>query len=55
MTVTAAPTTVTNGGEGVVSVAWTGAAADERYLGAVSHTGANGLVGLTVVAVSPPT
>ena len=55
LTITGSPTTVTNGEEGVVTVAWTGIMADLRYLGAVSHTGANGLVGLTVVSVSPPT
>ncbi|MGD9705074.1 MAG: S8 family serine peptidase [Acidimicrobiia bacterium] len=52
LTITAAPTTATNGGAGVVSVAWAGLTAGQRYLGAVSHAGENGLVGLTVVEVS---
>ncbi|HEY5875793.1 MAG TPA: S8 family peptidase, partial [Ilumatobacteraceae bacterium] len=54
LTVTASPTTVTNGGSGIVSIAWAGLSGGQHYLGAVSHSGPNGLVGLTVVGVAAP-
>jgi Fibronectin type-III domain/Subtilase family len=50
LTIAAAPTTGNIGDVAQVTASWTGAAAG-RSLGAVSHTGPNGLLGLTVVAV----
>jgi subtilisin family serine protease len=50
LTVTAAPTAGNIGDVAQVTASWTGAAAG-RSLGAVSHTGPDGLLGLTVVAV----
>ncbi len=50
LTVTSAPPAATTGGIGDITVSWTGATAG-RMLGAVSHTGPDGLLGLTLVTV----
>jgi hypothetical protein len=47
-----APAAATLGSTGTVEVAWSGLDPDSAYLGAVSHTGPNGLLGLTLVRVS---
>jgi subtilisin family serine protease len=46
-----APTSATMGGTGTIAVSWSGLAAGDQYLGAVSHTGPGGLMGLTLVEV----
>jgi subtilisin family serine protease len=50
-----APTTATLGGTGTVSVSWDvsgdSATAPRKYLGAISHSNSEGLIGLTVVEV----
>jgi subtilisin family serine protease len=51
LTIQSAPSAATVGAAGVVTAAWTGLTPGERYLGAVSHTGPNGLLGLTKVTV----
>ena len=52
LTIASAPTTATSGGAATVTAAWTGLAAEQLYLGAVSHTSPNGLAGLTTVSVA---
>jgi subtilisin family serine protease len=52
LTVTDAPAAATTGGTGTVEVAWSGLDAGTSYLGAVSHTGPDGLLGQTLVAVT---
>jgi len=51
MTVDSAPASATIGTVGSVDVSWTGATAGQWHLGAVSHTGDSGLIGLTLVNV----
>ncbi|HSG88099.1 MAG TPA: S8 family serine peptidase [Pseudomonadales bacterium] len=51
MTVDAAPTTAALGSTDPVAISWTGASAGQWHLGAVSHTGPDGLLGLTLVEV----
>ncbi len=51
LSVDAAPTSATLGATGTVDVSWSGLSADTSYLGAVSHTGPAGLMGLTLVNV----
>ncbi len=51
LTVTAAPTSAVAGGTGTVEIAWSGLEPDTLYLGAVSHTGPDGSLGLTIVGV----
>lgn len=51
MTVDAAPTSATIGTTGQVDVSWIGATAGEWHLGAVSHTGDAGVMGVTLVDV----
>jgi subtilisin family serine protease len=46
-----APNSATIGTVGQVNVSWGGATAGQWHLGAVSHTGASGLMGLTLVEV----
>lgn len=48
-----APTTATSGQTGTVSVSWSGLSAGPPYLGAVSHSDASSLLGLTLVEVTP--
>ncbi len=48
-----APASATVGATGMVDVSWSGLAAGTEYLGAVSHTGDVGLMGLTLVEVTP--
>ena len=45
------PTSATLGVTGTIDVGWTGATAGQWHLGAVSHTGDVGLMGLTLVDV----
>lgn len=51
LAVDSAPVTAVAGETAAVSVSWADLEADVRHLGAVSHTGPDGLLGLTVVAV----
>ncbi|MEM7321746.1 MAG: S8 family serine peptidase [Actinomycetota bacterium] len=51
MIVDSAPASAVLGSTDSIGVSWTGAAAGEWHLGAVSHTGPDGLMGLTVVEV----
>jgi hypothetical protein len=51
MSVDAAPAEAELGVTGSVEVSWTGATAGEWHLGAVSHSGDEGLMGLTLVEV----
>ncbi len=51
MTVDSAPAAATLGATEPVDVSWTGATAGEWHLGAVSHSDAAGLIGLTLVEV----
>lgn len=50
--VTAAPAAATIATTGTVEVAWSGLAAGGEYLGAVSHTGPDGLLRVTLVRVT---
>jgi hypothetical protein len=52
LTLESAPTSATSGSTETVTVSWTGLAAETEYLGAVSHTGPSGLIGVTLVKVS---
>jgi hypothetical protein len=51
MTIDSAPTSATIGATEAIDLSWTGATAGEWHLGAVSHTGDSGLMGLTLVEV----
>ncbi len=51
MTVTA-PTSAVTAETGAIDVSWTGLDPAQKYLGAVSHSGPSGLLGLTVVAIN---
>jgi hypothetical protein len=51
MTIDSAPASATLGAVETINVSWTGATAGEWHLGAVSHTGDVGLMGLTLVNV----
>ena len=51
MTVDLAPASATLGVTGTINVSWTGGTAGQWHLGAVSHTGPSGLMGLTLVDV----
>ena len=51
LTVDSAPTSATLGATGTVDVSWTGATAGQWHLGAVSHSGDAGVMGLTLVEV----
>jgi hypothetical protein len=51
MTIASAPGSATNGVAATVNVSWTGATAGQWHLGAVSHTGDVGLMGLTLINV----
>ena len=51
LTVDSAPTSATLGATGTVNVSWTGATAGQWHLGAVSHSGDAGVMGLTLVEV----
>jgi subtilisin family serine protease len=51
LTVDSAPTEAVTGATATVEVSWTGATLGEWHLGAVSHTGSEGLMGLTLVEV----
>jgi subtilisin family serine protease len=51
LVINSAPTSATLGAVETIEVSWTGATAGEWHLGAVSHTGDAGLMGLTLVDV----
>ena len=51
LVIDSAPASATIGVPGTVDVSWAGLAGGTRYLGAVSHTGDVGLMGLTLVNV----
>ncbi len=51
MVIDSAPAAATSGTVASVDVSWTGATAGQWHLGAVSHTGDSGLMGLTLVNV----
>jgi hypothetical protein len=51
LTIDVAPTSATLGATEAIDVSWTGATAGQWHLGAVSHTGDVGLMGLTLVDV----
>ncbi|MEA2093718.1 MAG: S8 family serine peptidase, partial [Pseudomonadota bacterium] len=51
LSVDAAPASATVGETGTVGVSWSGLSSGTTYLGAVSHTGASGLMGMTLVDV----
>jgi hypothetical protein len=51
LVIVSAPTSATIGATGTVNVSWAGATAAQWHLGAVSHTGPSGLMGLTLVEV----
>jgi hypothetical protein len=51
LNVDSAPASATIGTTGTVNLSWTGATAGQWHLGAVSHTGDVGLMGLTLVEV----
>jgi hypothetical protein len=51
LSIDSAPTAAAIGTTGTVNLSWTGATAGQWHLGAVSHTGDSGLMGLTLVEV----
>ncbi|HET9915187.1 MAG TPA: S8 family serine peptidase [Anaerolineales bacterium] len=51
LVIDSAPTSATIGSVETITVSWTGATAGEWHLGAVSHTGDDGLMGLTLINV----
>lgn len=54
LSVDSAPASAINGETATIDISWSGLAAATDYLGAVSHTGDAGLMGLTLVEVSSP-
>ncbi len=54
LNIDSAPASATLGTTGTVNVSWSGLAGGTSYLGAVSHTGDAGLIGLTLVEVDSP-
>ena len=54
LSVDSAPASASVGAMGTVDLSWTGLAGGTSYLGAVSHTGDVGLMGLTLVEVDVP-
>ncbi len=52
LTIDSAPTEAVQGESGTVVASWSGLDADETYIGAVSHTGDSGLLGLTLVEIA---
>jgi subtilisin family serine protease len=51
LVISSAPTAATIGTTGTVNLSWSGATLGQWHLGAVSHTGDTGLMGLTLVEV----
>jgi len=49
-----APVSATLGETGIIQVSWSGLDTEGQYLGAVSHTGPDGLIDLTLVNVHTP-
>jgi subtilisin family serine protease len=54
LSVDSAPTSAEVGQTGTVDISWSGLSSGTTYLGAVSHTGDVGLMGLTLVEVDAP-
>jgi hypothetical protein len=54
LSVDAAPASAVTGASGTVDISWSSLSSGTRYLGAVSHTGDVGLMGLTLVEVDVP-
>lgn len=52
LSVDSAPASAVNGTVGTVEYSWSGLAAGDKYLGAVSHSDSGGVFGLTLVSVS---
>jgi hypothetical protein len=52
LVIDSAPEAAAIGTAGTVNVSWSGLTAGTPYLGAVSHTGPDGLLGLTLVSVT---
>lgn len=51
LTIVSAPASATSGATETINLSWTDATAGQWHLGAVSHTGSSGLMGLTLVNV----
>ena len=51
LSIDSAPASATMGASATIEVSWVGATAGQWHLGAVSHTGDAGLLGLTLVNV----
>ena len=51
LNITNAPSSAVNGTTGTIDMSWTGLNSGTDYLGAVSHSDASGLIGLTFVGV----
>jgi hypothetical protein len=51
LSIDSAPTAATIGDVGTIELSWTGATAGQWHLGAVSHSDADGILGLTLVKV----
>jgi len=51
LSIDSAPTSATLGSTGTIDLSWSGLTAGEHYVGAVSHSDASGIIGLTVVEV----
>lgn len=53
LTVSGAPAVVAIGDSATLVASWSGLVVGERYLGAVAHANADGLLGLTLVEIAP--
>ncbi|MGB5169057.1 MAG: hypothetical protein WBP49_11700, partial [Acidimicrobiia bacterium] len=49
-----APASAVLGATGTIDLSWSGLVSGAEYLGAVSHSDASGLMGLTLVSVDTP-
>ena len=54
LSIDAAPVSATLGETGTIDVSWSGLSSGTEYLGAVSHNGDVGLMGLTLFNVDTP-
>jgi hypothetical protein len=52
LVIDSAPSSATNATTGTIDVSWSGLDVDKRYLGAVSHSDAEGLMALTLIDVT---
>ena len=52
LSITSAPTQAVVGSTGTVEYAWSGLSAGTRYLGAVKHTGPDGVLGSTIIEIT---